>query len=282
MYRRSTVRQAGDRPRAGRGARRRGRLVRRRRHRRRRRGRSLRIHRSEARHRSRPSSRRSWCRRSASRTRARCSSPGSASTRARAAIGLVHRVVARRRARRRDRGRRRRAAFVRPEAMASPRRWPGRGLRRSGGAARTRPRHRRTAHERGRARRAARVPRTARPGMARAVIRRLLIANRGEIAIRIARGARELGSRPSASTPTPTRTRCTSKRWTRSVRIGPGPAADSYLDVAEDPRCGAHARRRRGAPGLRLSRGTRRVRASGARRRADLRRTVAGGDRRDG
>lgn len=61
------------------------------------------------------------------------------------------------------------------------------------------------------------------------MIRRLLIANRGEIAIRIARGARELGIVPlgvysDADADAPFRAALDA-----SVAIGPGPAAESYL-----------------------------------------------------
>ena len=62
------------------------------------------------------------------------------------------------------------------------------------------------------------------------MIRRLLIANRGEIAIRVARGARELGISPvgvysDADERAPFR-----EAMDASLRIGPGPAAESYLD----------------------------------------------------
>ncbi len=49
-------------------------------------------------------------------------------------------------------------------------------------------------------------------------IERLLIANRGEIAVRIARTAHRLGIGRSASTPSPTPTRCTSTRSTSRSR----------------------------------------------------------------
>jgi 3-methylcrotonyl-CoA carboxylase alpha subunit len=64
------------------------------------------------------------------------------------------------------------------------------------------------------------------------VIRRLLIANRGEIAIRIARGARELGIAPIGVYSDADANAAFREALDASVRIGPGPAAESYLDGA--------------------------------------------------
>jgi 3-methylcrotonyl-CoA carboxylase alpha subunit len=64
------------------------------------------------------------------------------------------------------------------------------------------------------------------------VIRRLLIANRGEIAIRIARGARELGMSPVGVYSDADANAAFRDALDASVRIGPGPAAESYLDIA--------------------------------------------------
>jgi 3-methylcrotonyl-CoA carboxylase alpha subunit len=66
--------------------------------------------------------------------------------------------------------------------------------------------------------------------VARPLIRRLLIANRGEIAVRIARGARECGISPvgvysDADVDAPFRA-----AMDATLRIGPGPATESYLD----------------------------------------------------
>ncbi len=66
--------------------------------------------------------------------------------------------------------------------------------------------------------------------MGRAVIRRLLIANRGEIAVRIARGARELGISPVGVYSDADERAFFRATLDASVRIGPGPAAESYLD----------------------------------------------------
>jgi 3-methylcrotonyl-CoA carboxylase alpha subunit len=62
------------------------------------------------------------------------------------------------------------------------------------------------------------------------VIRTLLIANRGEIAIRVARGARELGIAPVGVYSDPDEHALFRAALDASVRIGPGPASESYLD----------------------------------------------------
>jgi 3-methylcrotonyl-CoA carboxylase alpha subunit len=62
------------------------------------------------------------------------------------------------------------------------------------------------------------------------VIRRLLIANRGEIAIRIARGARELGIAPVGVFSDADEAALFRAAMDESLRIGPGPASESYLD----------------------------------------------------
>ncbi|MGA2395984.1 MAG: biotin carboxylase N-terminal domain-containing protein [Candidatus Lustribacter sp.] len=64
------------------------------------------------------------------------------------------------------------------------------------------------------------------------MIRRLLVANRGEIAIRIARGARELGIAPVGVYSDADANALFREALDASVRIGPGPAAESYLDGA--------------------------------------------------
>ena len=62
------------------------------------------------------------------------------------------------------------------------------------------------------------------------MIRRLLIANRGEIAIRVARGARELGIAPVGVYSDADEHAFFRAAMDASLRIGPGPAAESYLD----------------------------------------------------
>ena len=62
------------------------------------------------------------------------------------------------------------------------------------------------------------------------MIRRLLIANRGEIAVRIARGAREMGISPVGVYSDADEDALFRRALDASVRIGPGPAVESYLD----------------------------------------------------
>jgi 3-methylcrotonyl-CoA carboxylase alpha subunit len=62
------------------------------------------------------------------------------------------------------------------------------------------------------------------------VIRRLLIANRGEIAIRVARGAREMGIAPVGVYSDADEHALFRDALDASLRIGPGPASESYLD----------------------------------------------------
>ncbi len=62
------------------------------------------------------------------------------------------------------------------------------------------------------------------------MIRRLLIANRGEIAVRIARGARELGISPVGVYSDADEHALFRDALDASLRIGAGPAAESYLD----------------------------------------------------
>ncbi len=62
------------------------------------------------------------------------------------------------------------------------------------------------------------------------MIRKLLIANRGEIAIRVARGAREFGIVPVGVYSDADEHAFFREALDASVRIGPGPANESYLD----------------------------------------------------
>lgn len=62
------------------------------------------------------------------------------------------------------------------------------------------------------------------------MIRRLLIANRGEIAIRVARGAREMGIAPVGVYSDADEHALFRDALDASLRIGPGPASESYLD----------------------------------------------------
>ena len=64
------------------------------------------------------------------------------------------------------------------------------------------------------------------------MIRRLLIANRGEIAIRIIRGCRELGVETVAVYSDADRHAPHVAAADRAVDIGPSPPAESYLSIA--------------------------------------------------
>jgi acetyl-CoA carboxylase biotin carboxylase subunit len=63
------------------------------------------------------------------------------------------------------------------------------------------------------------------------MIRRLLIANRGEVALRIIRACRELGVETVAVFSEPDRGAPHACAADRAVAIGPGPAVDSYLAI---------------------------------------------------
>ncbi len=77
-----------------------------------------------------------------------------------------------------------------------------------------------------------RVPGEAQAWLERCVIRRLLIANRGEIAVRIARACREMGIDSVAVYSDADATAAHVAAADRAVRIGPPSALDSYLNIA--------------------------------------------------
>ncbi|RME73135.1 MAG: acetyl-CoA carboxylase biotin carboxylase subunit, partial [Planctomycetota bacterium] len=63
------------------------------------------------------------------------------------------------------------------------------------------------------------------------MLRRILIANRGEIALRILRSCRELGIEAVCVYSTADRDAIYLRQADESICIGPGPAASSYLDI---------------------------------------------------
>ncbi|MEY3960577.1 MAG: hypothetical protein RIR14_1231, partial [Pseudomonadota bacterium] len=62
-------------------------------------------------------------------------------------------------------------------------------------------------------------------------IRRIFIANRGEIAVRIIRSARDLGIETVLGVSMADRDSLGAKLATRAVCLGPGPSRESYLKV---------------------------------------------------
>ena len=123
-----------------------------------------------------------------------------------------------------------------------------------------------------------------RPAEKRRAFRKVLIANRGEIAVRVLRGLREMGIRGAVDLlRAPTAWRCTCCWPTRRIRIGPAPSRESYLRaeaiVELAVKIGADAIH----PGYGfLSENARLRPRSAATPGIDLHRPVARGDRRDG
>ena len=110
-------------------------------------------------------------------------------------------------------------------------------------------------------------------------MRKVLIANRGEIAVRIARACRDAGIASVAVYADPTATRCTSGWPTRRSRWAATPPATRYLVIDKMLEVAAQVRGRRRPPRLRLPGRERRLRPGRHRRRPDLDRPAAGGDR---
>ena len=62
------------------------------------------------------------------------------------------------------------------------------------------------------------------------MFKKILIANRGEIALRIMRSVREMGIKTVAVFSDPDKNSPFTRLADEAVRIGPGPSKDSYLD----------------------------------------------------
>ena len=104
---------------------------------------------------------------------------------------------------------------------------------------------------------------------------KVLIANRGEIALRIHRACREMGIKTVAVHSTADANAMNVRLADETVCIGPPPARDSYLNVAGDPVGRDDHRRRRDPSRARLSRRERRFRRGGRGARVHLYRPVA-------
>ena len=75
------------------------------------------------------------------------------------------------------------------------------------------------------------------------MLKKILIANRGEIALRIMRTARRLGVKTVAVVSEADRTAPFARAADETVEIGPGPAPESYLRIDAHPRRGQGDRR---------------------------------------
>ena len=130
--------------------------------------------------------------------------------------------------------------------------------------------------------RAGRGDAVRRPAHVRPMFSTVLIANRGEIACRIAATCRRLGVRAAAVHSDADSGALHVRAADAAVRIGPAPSAESYLDADAI----LDAARRVGAeavhPGYGFLSRERRFRRRLRRRRAGLRRPAAGGDPGDG
>ena len=111
---------------------------------------------------------------------------------------------------------------------------------------------------------------------------KVLVANRGEIAIRVMRDARGVGIGSVAVYSEPDRDAPHVRRADEAYLLGPGPAAESYLEVEKIIEVGQEGGRRGDPPRLRLPGRERRLRPGLRRGRHRLHRAARQRDRRDG
>ena len=116
----------------------------------------------------------------------------------------------------------------------------------------------------------------------RSVFAKVLVANRGEIALRIFRTLRDMGIASVAVYSDADRDALHPRFADEAFALGGATSAESYLVVEKLLEAARALGRRGGSPGLRLPRRERRVRAGGRGGGARLDRPAAGRDRADG
>ena len=110
----------------------------------------------------------------------------------------------------------------------------------------------------------------------------VLIANRGEIALRVLRACRELGVRRWWSTPTADADSAAVRLADQAVRIGPASSRRSYLNAAAIVEAARQVGAQAVHPGYGFLSEDAGLRRDLRRQRADLHRPAAGGDGRAG